>query len=93
MDSYTLDVDSTVLTHYGRQQGAKKGYNPQKPGRNSHHPLLAFIDECKMIANFCLRSGDAYTTNNFLSFLQDTLHRLKGKKVGLLRADSGFYGK
>lgn len=93
LENYTLDVDSTVLTRYGDQQGAKKGYNPQKPGRNSHHPLLAFVDECKMIANFWLRSGDAYTTNNFLSFLQDTLNRLKGKKVSLLRADSGFYDK
>lgn len=93
LDNYTLDVDSTVLTRYGEQQGAKKGYNPQKPGRNSHHPLLAFIDECKMIANFWLRSGDAYTTNNFLSFLQDTLDRLKNKRVSLLRADSGFYDK
>ena len=93
LDNYTLDVDSTVLTRYGTQQGAAKGYNPQKPGRNSHHPLLAFVDECKMIANFWLRSGNAYTTNNFLSFLQDTMDRLKRKKVSLLRADSGFYGK
>ncbi|WP_185154199.1 transposase [Fulvivirga sp. M361] len=93
LDNYTLFVDSTVLTRYGDQQGAKKGYNPQKPGRNSHHPLLAFVDECKMVANFWRRSGDAYTTNNFLSFLQDTINRLKGKKVSLLRADSGFYGK
>jgi hypothetical protein len=41
-DNYTLDVDSTIFTRYGNQQGSKKGYNPQKPGRNSHHPLLAF---------------------------------------------------
>ena len=93
LDNYTLDVDSTVLTRYGTQQGAHKGYNPQKPGRNSHHPLLAFVDECKMIANFWLRSGNTNATNNFLSFLQDTMDRLKGKKVSLLRADSGFYGK
>lgn len=93
LDNYTLDVDSTVLTRYGDQQGAKRGYNPTKPGRNSHHPLLAFVDECKMVANFWLRSGNAYTTNNFLSFLEDTMARLKGKKVSLLRADSGFYSK
>lgn len=93
LDNYTLDVDSTVLTRYGSQQGAKKGYNPKKHGRNSHHPLLAFVDECKMTVNFWLRSGDAYTTNNFLSFLEDTLSRLHGKLISLLRADSGFYGK
>lgn len=93
LDNYTLDVDSTVLTRYGSQQGAKKGYNPKKRGRNSHHPLLAFVDECKMIANFWLRSGDAYTTNNFVAFLKDTLSRLEGKRISLLRADSGFYDK
>lgn len=93
LDNYTLDVDSTVLTRYGSQQGAKRGYNPNKRGRNSHHPLLAFVGECKMVANFWLRSGDAYTTNNFLSFLEDTMARLAGKKISLLRADSGFYGK
>jgi len=91
IDNITLDIDSTVLTRYGNQEGSARGYNPQKRGRNSHHPLLAFVDECKMISNFWLRSGDAYTTNNFISFLEDTLARLKGKKVGLLRADSGFY--
>ncbi|MDA0194783.1 MAG: IS1380 family transposase [Bacteroidetes bacterium] len=93
LDNYTLDVDSTVLTRYGTQQGAKRGYNPSKRGRNSHHPLLAFVDECKMVANFWLRSGDAYTTNNFLSFLEDTLTRLEGKVISLLRGDSGFYSK
>jgi hypothetical protein len=30
---FTLDVDSSVWTCYGNQQGAKKGYNPKKRGR------------------------------------------------------------
>ncbi|PKP15777.1 MAG: hypothetical protein CVU06_15925 [Bacteroidetes bacterium HGW-Bacteroidetes-22] len=46
-----------------------------------------------MIANFWLRPGDSYTTNNFLSFLKDTLDKLSGIEVGLLRADSGFIAK
>lgn len=92
-DNYTLDVDSSILTRYGHQQGSKKGYNPKKPGRNSHHPLIAFIEETKMVANFWLRSGDAFTGNNFQSFLANTIEKLNGKKVGLFRADSGFYSK
>jgi hypothetical protein len=92
-DNYTLDFDSTILTRYGEQQGAKKGYNPKKPGRKSHHPIMAFVADCRMIANFWLRPGDSYTTNNFLNFLEDTLDKLKGKSVGLIRADSGFYSK
>lgn len=92
-DNYTMDFDSTILTRYGEQEGSKKGYNPKKPGRKSHHPILAFVSDCRMIADLWLRPGDSYTTNNFLSFLEDTLTKLEGKKIGLLRADSGFYDK
>ena len=87
----TLDVDSTVLTRHGKQEGAKRGYNPNKPGRPSHHPLLAFVAETKMVANFWLRPGNTHTGNNIVSFLKSTLHNLKGSRVSLLRADSGFF--
>lgn len=87
----TLDMDSTVLTRHGQQQGAARGYNPNKRGRPSHHPLLAFVAECRMVANFWLRPGDAHTANNALQFIESTLHHLGAKTVGLLRADSGFY--
>jgi hypothetical protein len=46
-----------------------------------------------MIVNFWLRPGGSYTTNNFLSFLEDTLTKIANKTVGLIRADSGFYSK
>ena len=93
LDNYTLDIDSSVMTRYGEQQGAAKGYNTKKPGRYSHHPLLAFVADLDMVANFWLRSGDAYTSNNFQAFLEDTLANLNNKKVGLIRLDSGFYAK
>lgn len=92
-DNFTLDMDSSVITRYGEQEGAKKGYNPQKPGRNSHHPLIAFVADVKMVANMWLRSGDSSSSNNFLSFLEDTLYKLGDKTVGLLRLDSGFCGQ
>jgi len=90
-DNYTLDLDSTVMTRYGDQEGAAVGYNPKKRGRKSHHPLVAFVAECRMVANFWLRPGNTSSQNNFISFLEDTLSHLEGKKIGLLRADSGFY--
>jgi hypothetical protein len=89
-DNFTLDIDSTVMTRYGDQQGAHKGYNPKKRGRNSHHPLIAFIDDVKLVANMWLRSGDSSSANNFNAFLDDTLAKLKHKKVSLIRLDSGF---
>jgi hypothetical protein len=53
----TLNLDSSVLIRYGNQQGAKRGYNPKKRGRPSHHPLLAFIG-FGYVVNVCNRSGD-----------------------------------
>ena len=83
----------TVAHRYGQQEGVRRGYTPQKPGRNSHQPLLAFVADCRMVANCWLRSGDAHTANNFEGFLEDTLENLIGKKIGLLRADSEFLPK
>lgn len=87
----TLDMDSTVLTRHGEQEGAARGYNPGRRGRPSHHPLLAFVAEARMVANFWLRPGDVYTTNNVLAFIESTLRHLGDKTVGLFRADSGFF--
>ena len=85
-----MDFDSSVLTRYGGQQGARRGYNPQKPGRPSHHPLIAFVNGLRLVANFWLRSGDTASSSNFLSFLEATLANFRGKRVSLARMDSGF---
>jgi hypothetical protein len=91
LNNYTLDIDSSVMTRYGEQEGAKKGYNPSKKGRASHHPLIAFIADIKLVANMWLRCGNTSSANNFLSFLEDTLFKLKNKSIGLIRLDSGFF--
>jgi Transposase DDE domain group 1 len=90
VNDLTLDLDSTVMTRYGAQQGASKGYNSAKPGRHSHHPLMAFVADTRMVANFWLRPGNSHTANNASAFLQASLQHLGGKRVRLLRADSGF---
>lgn len=89
-DNFTLDVDSSVITRYGEQEGSKKGYNPKKPGRNSHHPLFAFVNDVRMVANCWNRSGNTGSNSNCINFLEETFSILKHKKVGLFRADSGF---
>jgi Transposase DDE domain group 1 len=89
-DNYTLDVDSSVITRYGEQEGARKGYNPARKGRNSHHPLFAFVNDIRMVANCWNRSGNTASSSNCIHFLEETFQILQGKKVGLLRADSGF---
>jgi hypothetical protein len=92
-DNYTLDCDSGILTRYGKQEGSRKGYNPHKPGRQSHHPIMAFVADLKLAANFRLRSGNSSASDNFVSFLSDTLDNLQGKNISLLRLDSGFHSQ
>ena len=42
-EDWILDVDATVKPLYGKQEGARLGYNPAKPGRPSHvyHSYMA----------------------------------------------------
>ena len=89
-DNYTLDVDSSVITRYGEQEGSKKGYNPAKRGRNSHHPLFVFVNDIRMVANCWNRSGNTASSSNCIHFLEETFGILSNKKVGLFRADSSF---
>src|ERR1035437_2899820 len=89
-DNYTLDVDSSVITRYGEQEGSKRGYNTKKPGRGSHHPLFALVNDLRMVANCWNRSGNTGSSSNCINFLEETFEILKHKKVGLFRADSGF---
>ena len=91
-DYLTLDADSTVKTVYGNQQGAAKGYNPQKRGAKSYHPLLVFCSEMKLVLNTWFRTGSAYTSNGICEFVKQVSAILPQPLPGVLfRADSGFF--
>jgi len=51
---------------------------------------MAFVVDMRMVANLWLRPGNSHSANNVLAFLDDSLDKLGGKRVALLRADSGF---
>jgi hypothetical protein len=89
-----LTFDSTVLLRYGEQEGAKRGYNPAKHGRPSHHPLLAFLNRSKYVVHLWNRSGNVASWNNILAFFTDSYGRIRDRiKVTGVIADSGFYLK
>jgi hypothetical protein len=91
-EGFHLDLDSTVLQRSGRQEGAAKGYNPNRPGRKSHHPLLAVLAEAPFILHGWLRSGNTVAASGALAFLQEALALLPaGIKISCVRADSGFF--
>src|SRR5512135_344280 len=91
---HTLDLDSTILCRYGEQEGSLKGYNPKKPGRPSHHPLVAFLAEGRRLLWAVLRSGNSGSANGGVEFLKQALTVLPdGQRIGLVRADAGFFDK
>ena len=77
---------------YGRQQGARKGNNPKKHGRPSHHPLLAVLAESHFILHGWLRSGNCGAARGAVEFLKEAL-ALAGQRhrIRIVRADSGFF--
>ena len=91
-EGYSLDLDSTVFERYGKQQGARKGHNPRKHGRPSHHPLLAVLAEVHWVLHGWLRSGNCASGRGAVEFLKEALALLGGQlSVRLVRADSGFF--
>ena len=91
-EGFHLDLDSTVFQRSGVQEGAAKGYNPRRPGRKSHHPILAVLAEAAFILHGWLRSGNAGAARGVVAFLQEALALLPaGLSIRCVRADSGFF--
>lgn len=91
-EGYSLDLDSTVFERYGEQEGARRGYNPRKRGRPSHHPLLAVLAEAYFVVHAWLRSGNCSSARGVVEFLKEALAFFDaGTVVRLVRADSGFF--
>lgn len=92
----TLVLDSTVSVRYGTQQaGAEKGYNPKKPGRPSHHPLLAFVQETGDCLGVRWRPGSAHTADGAEDWLRLLVGRLRSADVEeiTVRLDKGFFSR
>ena len=91
-EGFSLDLDSTVFQRAGRQQGAAKGYNPRRPGRKSHHPILAVLAEVPLVLHGWLRSGNSGAAKGAVAFLCEALALLPvGWGIRCVRADSGFF--
>jgi hypothetical protein len=67
-EGYSLDLDYTVFERYGNQQGSRKGHNPRKHGRPSHHPLLAVLAEAHFLLHGWLRSGNCGAARGVVEF-------------------------
>lgn len=87
-----LDLDSSVKTVYGKQQGARKGFNSKNKGKRSYHPQFVFLNSTKECLLAWLRPGDTHSSNNADEFLKQALSMLPAKITSLLvRADRGYF--
>jgi len=93
-NSLIFDIDSVVLTLYGRQQNARVGYNPKKHGRRSYHPLLCFEETRQEFWHGSLRPGDAASNSGVIAFVKRCLVKVPATIAHSrirVRADAGYF--
>jgi hypothetical protein len=56
-----FDLDSTVVTVFGHQDGAEVGYNPRYRGKRSYNPLLCIEANSSYLWDTELRAGNTGT--------------------------------
>lgn len=87
-----LDLDSTVLTVYGRQEGAKVGYNPKKRGRPSYHPLLCFEGITRDIWEGSFHPGNVHSASVAPELLKRVFSKIPSSVRQIrVRADNAFF--
>jgi hypothetical protein len=89
-----LDLDSTVVTVFGRQEGAAVGYNPRYRGKRSYDPLLCLEANSSFLWDTELRPGDAGTWAGSVELLASCFLSIPSDvREVRVRADAGFgYG-
>lgn len=92
--SLVFHMDSVVLTLYGKQQGARIGYNPKAKGRPSYHPILCFEGHGQEFWHGSLRPGDAGSNTGARHFVRRCLAKVPASiarsRIRFL-ADAGFF--
>lgn len=86
-----LDLDSTVLTVYGRQEQAAIGYNPRKRGRASYLAFLCFEGQTRDCLEGTLHPGNTHVLSLVQSALKRVMRKLPRVRRLRVRADGAFY--
>ncbi len=85
-----LDLDSTLLDAYGRQEGRAFNFHYQSHG---YHPLVCYDGMTGDLIKIQLRDGTQYSCTGVVDFLQPILDEYLNDYPAiriLLRGDSGF---
>jgi len=87
-DQILLDLDSTLLDGYGKQEGVAFNYHYQS---NGYHPLLCYDGLNGDLIKAELRDGTKYCSNDAELFMEPILEEYIDRNIPtFLRGDSGF---
>jgi hypothetical protein len=88
---WILDVDTTIKPIYGRQEGARVGYNPQKPGRPSHALHTYWISTLRLCLDVEVHPGNAHAASYGLDGLWTLIDQLpKERRPHVVRGDCSY---
>ncbi len=86
-----IDIDTTVETIYGDQEGGRVGHNPKHRGKKGYRPILCFIEQTREYLYGKLRKGETVSGEETAKVIRTFKDHLPScvQKV-LLRADAEF---
>jgi hypothetical protein len=86
-----FDLDSSVVTVFGRQEKAEVGYNPRYRGKRSYNPLLCIEANSSYLWDTELRPGNAGTWDGSVELMANCFINVPRDIRELrVRADAGF---
>jgi Transposase DDE domain group 1 len=88
---WILDIDTTVKTLFGKQDGAEVSYNPHKPGRPSHALHTYYVGGLRQVLDVVVCPGKQQAAAHARPGLNDILDSLSKQQLpALVRGDCGF---
>ena len=75
-EPWMLDIDTTVKTVFGHQDGAEVGYNPHKPGRPSHAYHTYWIARLRLCLDVEVRPGKQSSSSHGMPALWELIDSL-----------------
>jgi hypothetical protein len=90
-EPWICDVDVTIKTLYGHQEGAEVGYNPHKPGRAAHAYHTFFIAHLRLALDVVVAPGKQSSSQAVRPGLWSWWEKLElACRPELMRFDCGF---
>ena len=90
-EGWILDVDTTIKTLYGKQEGSIVGYNHHKPGRPSHTYHSYMIANLRLMLDVDVHAGNETASKHTAPGIWSLLLQLpRSCWPAFLRGDCGF---